>query len=63
MESLPERRFQGALERLSHLSSTAGIEQPAYFEIQLSVPNGEGLLMEGMKGQVILRRPAGSPKP
>ncbi len=63
LESIPERVFLGTVERLSWLSSTTGVEQPSYFEMQLSLPNHDLALIDGMKGEIAFRQRRQGVKP
>ncbi|MCX5892948.1 MAG: efflux RND transporter periplasmic adaptor subunit [Deltaproteobacteria bacterium] len=55
LESLPGRKFQGEVNRISWSSLTPGLEQPAYYDVELKVPNPELLLKDGLKAQIIFR--------
>ncbi len=53
-ESLPERVFEGRISRLAWAPLTPALEQPTYYELELSLPNPGLMLREGMKGHVAL---------
>lgn len=55
LESLPGRKFQGEVSRVSWSSLTPGLEQPAYYDVELKVPNPELLLKDGLKAQILFR--------
>jgi multidrug efflux pump subunit AcrA (membrane-fusion protein) len=55
LESLPARKFQGQVSRISWSSLTPGLEQPAYYEVELTVPNPDLLLKDGLKAQIVFR--------
>ena len=57
LESLPGRKFQGEVNRISWSSLTPGLEQPAYYDVELKVPNPDLLLKDGLKAQVVFRNP------
>lgn len=56
LESLPGRKFQGEVSRISWASQTPGLEQPAYYDVELKVPNPEMELKDGLKAQIVFRK-------
>jgi len=52
LESLPGRKFEATVTRMSLVPLVPGLEQPSYYEIELTVPNPDHVLREGFKGQV-----------
>ncbi len=56
LESLPGRKFQGEVSRISWASLTQGLEQPAYYEVDLKVPNPQMELKDGLKAIVVFRK-------
>ncbi len=56
LESLPGRKFQGQVSRISWSSLTPGLDQPAYYDVELKVPNPEMELKDGLKAQIIFRK-------
>jgi len=56
LESLPGRKFQGEVSRISWASQTPGLEQPAYYEVELKVPNPEMELKDGLKAHIVFRK-------
>jgi multidrug efflux pump subunit AcrA (membrane-fusion protein) len=56
LESLPGRKFQGEVSRISWSSLTPGLEQPSYYDVELKVPNPELLLKDGLKAQILFRK-------
>lgn len=56
-ESWPGRMFQAKVSRLSWSPVTPAVEQPSYYELELTVANPESTLREGLKGQATFRRP------
>ncbi len=56
LESLPGRKFQGVVSRISWASLTPGLEQPAYYDVELKVPNPEMELKDGLKAQIVFRK-------
>lgn len=57
LESIPGRKFQGKVNRISWSSPTPGLDQPAYYDVELTVPNPELLLKDGLKAQIVFRNP------
>jgi hypothetical protein len=63
VESLPGRNFEAQVSRVSWAPVPppvwvpAGQEQPSYYEVELTVPNPDLVLKEGLKGRITLRRP------
>ncbi len=55
LESLPGRKFQGEVDRVSWSSQTPGLDQPAYYDVELKVPNPDLLLKDGLKAQIVFR--------
>ncbi|MFZ0051652.1 MAG: efflux RND transporter periplasmic adaptor subunit [Desulfobaccales bacterium] len=56
LESLPGRKFQGQVSRISWSSLTPALEQPAYYDVELKVANPEMELKDGLKAQIIFRK-------
>ena len=56
LDALPGKKFQGKVSRVSWSSITTGPDQPAYYEVELSVPNPDLDLKEGLKARVVLRK-------
>lgn len=57
LESLPGRKFQGEVTRVSWSSLTPGLEQPAYYDVELKVPNPDMLLKDGLKARIVFSNP------
>lgn len=57
LESLPGKKFQGEVNRISWSSLTPGLEQPAYYDVELKMPNPDLLLKDGLKAQIVFRHP------
>jgi hypothetical protein len=57
LEALPGKKFQGKVSRISWSSLTPGLEQPAYYDVELTVPNPGLELKDGLKAQIIFRQP------
>ncbi len=56
-DSLPGRTFEGTVSRLSWTPINPGVEQPSYYEMELTIPNPDLVLKDGLKGQIVIRRP------
>jgi multidrug efflux pump subunit AcrA (membrane-fusion protein) len=56
LESLPGRRFQGKVSRISWSSQTPGLDQPSYYDVELRVPNPDLLLKEGLKARIVFQK-------
>jgi hypothetical protein len=56
LDALPGKKFQAKVTRLSWSSITTGQDQPAYYEIELEVPNPDLELKEGLKARIVLRK-------
>jgi multidrug efflux pump subunit AcrA (membrane-fusion protein) len=57
LDALPGEEFQATVSRVSWSSVATGPEQPAYYEVELKVPNPDLNLKEGLKARVVLRKP------
>ena len=56
LDALPGRKFQATVSRVAWSSIATGPDQPAYYEIELKVPNPDLDLKEGLKARVVLRK-------
>jgi multidrug efflux pump subunit AcrA (membrane-fusion protein) len=56
LDALPGKKFQAKVSRVSWSSITTSPEQPAYYEIELKVPNPDLDLKEGLKARIVLRK-------
>jgi multidrug efflux pump subunit AcrA (membrane-fusion protein) len=54
LDSLPGRKFQATVSRISWSASTSSLEQPSYYEVELKVSNPDLALKEGLKARVVL---------
>jgi multidrug resistance efflux pump len=61
VESLPEQRFQGTISRLSWAPRTPGLDQPSFYEVELTVPNANLVIRDGLKGQAVVRTTKNQP--
>ncbi len=53
LESLPGRKFKGQVSRISWSSTTPGLQQPSYYDVELKVANPDLLLKDGLKAQIV----------
>jgi multidrug efflux pump subunit AcrA (membrane-fusion protein) len=58
LESLPGRKFEARVRRISWSSLTPGLDQPSYYEVELTVPNPDLTLKEGLKAHITFRKSA-----
>jgi multidrug resistance efflux pump len=54
LDALPGKKFQGKVSRISWSSITTGPDTPAYYEVEISVPNPDLDLKEGLKARIVL---------
>jgi multidrug efflux pump subunit AcrA (membrane-fusion protein) len=57
VESLPGRKFEARVSRLSWLPLKPGLDLPTYYEAEFQVPNPDLILKDGMKVRIVLRQP------
>jgi multidrug efflux pump subunit AcrA (membrane-fusion protein) len=51
-DALPGRQFSATVSRIPWTPLPANLQQPSYYEIELTIPNPDHALREGLKGQV-----------
>jgi multidrug efflux pump subunit AcrA (membrane-fusion protein) len=56
LDSLPGRKFQAKVSRVSWSSTTTGVDQPAYYDVELKVPNPDLALKDGLKARIVLHQ-------
>ncbi|MDO9533164.1 MAG: efflux RND transporter periplasmic adaptor subunit [Deltaproteobacteria bacterium] len=56
LDALPGKKFQATVSRVAWSSIATGPDQPAYYEVELKVPNPGLDLKEGLKARVVLRK-------
>jgi multidrug efflux pump subunit AcrA (membrane-fusion protein) len=56
LDALPGQKFQAKVSRISWSSITTGPDQPAYYEVELTIPNPNLDLKEGLKARIVLRK-------
>ena len=63
VESLSGRSFPGTLRRVFWVPTERGLHDPAYFEIEVTVPNPDLSLKEGFQGRLEFDLPKAAPGP
>ena len=56
LDALPGKKFQATVSRVAWSSIATGPDQPAYYEVELKVPNPDLDLKEGLKARIVLRK-------
>jgi multidrug efflux pump subunit AcrA (membrane-fusion protein) len=56
LESLPGRKFEAKVSRVSWASQTPGLDQPSYYDVELVVPNPDLVLKEGLKARIVFKK-------
>ena len=56
LDALPGKKFQAKVSRISWSAIATGPDQPAYYEVELEVPNPDLDLIEGLKARIVLRK-------
>lgn len=56
VESLSDRKFEAKLTRLSWTPLSPGLDQPSYYEVELTVSNPDMVLKDGLKGVVCFHK-------
>jgi multidrug efflux pump subunit AcrA (membrane-fusion protein) len=51
-DAIPGREFTATVSRIPWTPLPANLQQPSYYEIELTIPNPDRALREGLKGQV-----------
>lgn len=51
-DAIPGREFSAKVSRIPWTPLPANLQQPSYYEIELTIPNPDHTLREGLKGQV-----------
>jgi len=59
LESLPEEKLEGVISRISWTSVTPNLDQPSFYEVELTVPNPRLSIRDGLKGQAAVRKTPG----
>jgi multidrug efflux pump subunit AcrA (membrane-fusion protein) len=54
-DSLPGKKYAAAVSRIPWAPMPAALQQPSYYEIELTIPNPEAELKEGLKGQITIQ--------
>ncbi len=56
VESIPGRKFEAVVNRVSWTTSTPNLDQPSYYEVEFKVANPDTVLREGLKGKIVFQR-------
>ncbi len=55
IESMPDMKVEGAISRISWSPKTPALEQPTYYEVELTVANPGLSIRDGLKGEAVIR--------
>jgi len=58
-DTLPEKSFEASIIRIPMTANQTDVQLPSHFEVELSLPNPDLFLKEGMRGQVTVQIPDG----
>ena len=53
-ESVPGREFTATVSRIPWAPAPASLQQPSYYEIEMTIPNPDLVLKEGLKGEITI---------
>ncbi len=53
-DSMPGKKYAASVSRIPWAPMPAALQQPSYYEIELTIPNAELDLKEGLKGQITI---------
>ena len=54
-DSIPGKKFTASVSRIPWAPMPAALQQPSYYEIELTIPNPDAELKEGLKGQITIQ--------
>lgn len=54
-DSLPGKKYAASVSRIPWAPIPAALQQPSYYDIELTIPNPNLELKEGLKGQIIIQ--------
>ena len=54
-DSIPGKKFAASVSRIPWAPMPAALQQPSYYEVELTIPNPGLELKEGLKGQIIIQ--------
>jgi multidrug efflux pump subunit AcrA (membrane-fusion protein) len=54
LDALPGRKFQGKVSRVSWSSNDTSLEKPSYYDVEITVPNPDLALKDGLKARIVL---------
>ena len=56
LESIPGKKFEARISRISWETATPQVDKPSYYEVEFEVENPEFILREGLRGRIILHK-------
>ncbi|BAH77774.1 hypothetical protein DMR_42830 [Solidesulfovibrio magneticus RS-1] len=54
-DSIPGKKFNASVSRIPWAPMPAALQQPSYYEIELTIPNPDAELKEGLKAQITIQ--------
>ncbi|MEA4858348.1 MAG: efflux RND transporter periplasmic adaptor subunit [Solidesulfovibrio sp.] len=54
-DSIPGKKYAASVSRIPWAPMPAALQQPSYYEIELTIPNPNQELKEGLKGQIVIQ--------
>ncbi len=54
-DSIPDKKFAATVSRIPWAPIPAALQQPSYYEVELTIPNANLELKEGLKGQITIQ--------
>ena len=54
-DSIPGKKYAASVSRIPWAPMPAALQQPSYYEIELTIPNPNAELKEGLKGQITIQ--------
>lgn len=54
-DSIPGKKFNASVSRIPWAPIPAALQQPSYYDIELTIPNPTLELKEGLKGQIVIQ--------
>jgi multidrug resistance efflux pump len=60
IESIPGRKVEGVISKISWSPGTPGLDEPSFYEVELTVANPGFGIRDGLKGEAVMR--TGTPR-
>ena len=54
-DSIPGKKYAASVSRIPWAPIPAALQQPSYYDVELTIPNPSLELKEGLKGQIIIQ--------